>query len=152
MMKHCLILFFAIVFTNSISAQNSTFADSLKQIVDSHYDAPEKITYFKENPAKVRIISTCSVDPGMCGYFIFSSVVFVEVLNGNYIGDSIAIICPCQLVNYKKGETYTLHTISGPRSGLLCSGKIDHGYWTIDLKRKYLAVQGYLGGQWNLNN
>ena len=137
----CIIIFMAFA---KVSSQN-TFADSLKLNTEKANEVFGKTLEFKEEPVKVKVISTCSTDPKMCGFFVFGSVSLVEIEEGKYKGDSICVIEACAKTNYKEGEIYELRTRGGITTGIhLCTGELIGTDWYLDPENKYFIVEGWM--------
>ncbi|HCQ29299.1 MAG TPA: hypothetical protein DIU39_03370 [Flavobacteriales bacterium] len=128
-------------FCNNLIAQSNTAFDSLKQ-----KEVYEIINELKSNPIKVKVLSTCSTKPELCGTMVFGSVSLVKILEGKYIGESIYVASTCSKTNYQIGVTYKLNASFGPGFSVnLCNGKTYNSDWNYKLdENEHFLIFGSL--------
>jgi len=120
--------------------------DSLNTSFKQKKEIWEKEKVIKSKPLKVKVISSCSTKPELCGTMAFSSVSLVQILEGKYIGDSIYVAVSCSNTNYRIGQNYRLTTSYAPRYSVhLCNGKTYNSDWNYKLdENKFLLFFGGL--------
>lgn len=98
------------------------------------------------NSVKVKVLSTCSTEPNLCGISAFGSISLVQILNGKYINQVFYIATICEKTNYELEKTYNLKaTLSPGFSVILCDGKIYNTSWNNEIEtNKYLMFFGSL--------
>ncbi len=120
--------------SNSLFAQKKTSIDSLKQSIEQIKEVQEKLKVLKSKPFKVKVINTCSTKPENCGITAFGSVSLVQILEGEYIGESIYVASACSTTYFLIGKTYKLSTSYEPGFSVhLCNGKFYNSDWNYNL-------------------
>lgn len=145
--KHIILSFLlAVGLCINLTAQSNTSIDSLKLSIEKQKEVFEKTNNLKSKPLKVKIISTCSTKPELCGTMAFGSVSLIEILEGEYTGETIYLVSTCSATIYQIDKTYKMSVSYGPGFSVhLCNGKIYNSDWNYKLdENEHFLVFGSL--------
>ncbi len=133
-------------FCNNLVAQSDEIIDNQKLSLKLSKEVLKKINKLKSTPIKVKVISTCSTKPELCGTMAFGSVSLIKILEGDYFGETIYIASTCSETNFRTDQIYKLSTSLEPSfSVILCNGKTYNSNWNYALdENKHLIVFGSL--------
>jgi len=139
-------VFLTFGFCNYLIAQNNTTIDSQKKSIEQSKEVFEKNNKLRLAPVKVKIISTCSTEPELCGNMAFGSVSLVKILEGEYLGETIYVASTCSETNFKVDHIYKLSASYEPGFSVnLCNGKTYNSNWNYKLDtNEYFIVFGSL--------